>query len=171
MGQVQIAESDSGEAARLKLIERLAPLFREEGEAPIHLIGHLIGLDFSTSPHVQDLLGNEERLKDLAFDACLLCLRRLGETRPVVVVLDDLHWADAQTLAFMRRLLEANRDTPLLTLIMTRPTVFEQQADWVGEDIAHKRLDLKPLDKEVSQRARRSRCCSASTTSRRRCGP
>jgi predicted ATPase len=62
-------------------------------------------------------------LKDLAFDACLLCLRRLGETRPVVVVLDDLHWADAQTLAFMRRLLDANRDTPLLTLIMTRPTV------------------------------------------------
>ena len=152
MGQVQITESDSGEAARLKLTERLAPLFREEGEAPIHLIGHLIGLDFSTSPHVQDLIGNEERLKDLAFDACLLCLRRLGETRPVIVVLDDLHWADAQTLAFMRRLLDANRDTPLLTLIMTRPTVFEQGGDWFGEDIAHERLDLKPLDKEVSQR-------------------
>ena len=152
LGHEQTVESDSGEAAREKLIERLAPLFPGEGEAPIHLIGHLIGLDFSTSPHVQDLIGDEERCRDLAFDACLLCLRRLGETRPVVVVLDDLHWADPQTLAFMRRLLEANRDTPLLTLIMTRPTVFEQEAGWVGDGIAHRRLDLKPLDKDVSQK-------------------
>ena len=151
LGHEQSAEGDSDETARLKLIDRLSPLFREEGEAPIHLIGHLIGLDFSTSPHVQDLLADEKRCKDLAFDACLLCLRRLGETRPVIVVLDDLHWADAETLAFIRRLLEANRDTPLLTLIMTRPTVFEEQAGWVGEDIAHQRLDLKPLDREVSQ--------------------
>jgi len=151
LGQVQIAESDSGEAAREKLIDRLAPLFLEEGEAPIHLIGHLVGLDFSSSPHVKEVIGNEDRLKDLAFDACLLCLRRLGETRPVVVVLDDLHWADAQTLAFMRRLLDANRDTPLLTLIMTRPTVFEQH-DWVEGDVAHQRLELKPLDKDVSQK-------------------
>jgi class 3 adenylate cyclase/tetratricopeptide (TPR) repeat protein len=150
LGQAQIAESDSGEAARQKLLDRMTPLFGQEGEAPIHLIGHLIGLDFSSSPHVQELLGDEERFKDRAFDACLLCLRRLGESRPVVVVLDDLHWADAQTLDFMRRLLEANRDTPLLSLIMTRPTLFEQHVDWVEGDIAHRRLDLKPLDKAFS---------------------
>ena len=151
LGQVQIAESDSGEAARRKLIDRLAPLFREEGEAPIHLIGHLIGLDFSSSPHVKEVVGDEERLKDLAFDACLLCLRRLGESRPVVVVLDDLHWADVQTLAFMRRLLDANRDTPLLTLIMTRPTLSEQHVNWVEGGVGHQRLELKALDKDVSQ--------------------
>jgi class 3 adenylate cyclase/tetratricopeptide (TPR) repeat protein len=150
LGQVQIGDSDSGEFARQKLIARLAPLFPEEGDAPIHMIGHLIGLDFSSSPHVQELLADDERLRQQAFDACLLCLRRLGETRPVLVVLDDLHWADAQTLSFMRRLLEANRDTPLLTLIMTRPTVSEQQADWIEDGSAHRRLDLKPLDKEFS---------------------
>ena len=156
LGQVQIADSDSGEAARQKLIDRLAPLFPDEGEAPIHLLGHLIGLDFSSSPHVKDVLGDEERLKDLAFDACLLCLRRLGQTRSVVVVLDDLHWADAQTLAFMRRLLDANRDTPLLTLIMTRPTGAAQHVDWVEGDVAHQRLELKPLDKDGSQQLAKS---------------
>jgi class 3 adenylate cyclase/tetratricopeptide (TPR) repeat protein len=150
LGQVQIGDSDSGEAARQKLIARLAPLFPQEGEAPIHRIGHLIGLDFSASPHVQELLGDEERFKEVAFDACLLCLRRLGETRPVLVVLDDLHWADAETLSFMRRLLETNRDTPLLSLIMTRPTLFEQQVDWIEDGDAHRRLDLMPLDKAFS---------------------
>jgi len=150
LGQVQIGESDAGEAARQKLIARLTPLFPREGDAPIHLIGHLIGLDFSASPHVQELLGDDERFREKAFDACLLCLRRLGESRPVLVVLDDLHWADAQTLAFMRRLLEANRDTPLLTLIMTRPTPAEHQLDWAEDGLAHRRLELRPLDKEFS---------------------
>ena len=46
--------------------------------------------------------------------ACCACAA-WARRRPVVVVLDDLHWADAETLAFMRRLLEANRDTPLLS--------------------------------------------------------
>ncbi|MGZ8259892.1 MAG: adenylate/guanylate cyclase domain-containing protein, partial [Caldimonas sp.] len=150
LGQVQISDSDSGEAARQKLIARMAPLFAAEGDAPVHLIGHLIGLDFSSSPHVQELLGDEARFRDRAFDACLLCLRRLGESRPVIVVLDDLHWADAQTLAFMRRLFEANRDTPLLSLIMTRPMLFEQHVDWFDGDTAHRRLDLQPLDKGFS---------------------
>ncbi|MEO8836293.1 MAG: tetratricopeptide repeat protein, partial [Caldimonas sp.] len=150
LGQIEIGESDSGESARQKLTSKLAPLFVAEGDAPIHLIGHLIGLDFSSSPHVQEVLGDEARFKDRAFDACLMCLRRLAESRPVIVVLDDLHWADAETLSFMRRLLDANRDTPLLSLIMTRPTLFEQHVDWVEGDLAHKRLDLKPLDKAFS---------------------
>jgi class 3 adenylate cyclase/tetratricopeptide (TPR) repeat protein len=150
LGQSQIGEDDSGESARQKLIARLAPLFPVEGEAPIHLIGHLIGLDFSSSPNVQELLGDDHRLRKEAIDACLLCLRRLGETRPVIVVLDDLHWADAQTLSFIRKLLEGNRDTPLLTLIMTRPTLFEQEGPWVSDGDSHRRLDLTPLDKELS---------------------
>ena len=94
-------------------MDRLAPLFPVEGDAPIHLLGHLIGLDFSASPHVQELLGDEARLKDRAFDACLLCLRRLAESRPVVVVLDDLHWADAETLDFMQRLQSGEPRHPL----------------------------------------------------------
>jgi len=150
LGQVEIAEADTGEAARRKLAERLAPLFPLEGEAPIHLIGHLIGLDYSSSPHVHELLGDERLFRDRALDACTLCLRRLGESRPVVVVLDDLHWADAETLAFMGRLLEANRDTPLLSLIMTRPTLFEQPVEWLEGGGHHRRLELKPLDDELS---------------------
>ena len=151
LGQMQIGEGDSGDAARAKLVSKLVPLFAAEGEAPIHVIGHLIGLDFSASPHVQELLGDERRFTDRALDACVLCLRRLGESRPVVVVLDDLHWADAETLAFMGRLLEANRDTPLLSLIMTRPIVFERHIDWLEGDRLHRRLDLKPLDGELSR--------------------
>ncbi len=172
IGQVQIGDADSGEVARQKLTDRLAPLFPVEGDAPIHLLGHLIGLDFSASPHVQEVLGDEARLKDRAFDACLLCLRRLAESRPVVVVLDDLHWADAETLDFMQppaRPAIATR--PLLSLIMTRPTLYEQHGR-----LGRRRLRPPAPRPEAARQGVRATssprcCCSGWTTSRQRCAP
>jgi len=148
---LEIGERDTAERAERKLVERLAPLFVQEGEAPIHLLGHLIGLDFSTSPHVEELLRNERQLKALAFDALTLYLRRLSDYRPVVLVLDDLHWADEGSLEFIRFAMRQNRDAPLFTVMLTRPSFFEQHGDWTEGDDSHIRLDLTPLDKDFSR--------------------
>jgi len=149
--QLDIGESDPAELARRKLIDGLAPLLADEGEAPVHRLGQLIGLDFSTSEHVQDLLGDERQLRDLAFAAAARCLRRLGENKPVVVVLDDIHWSDVGSLDFMVYLLGENADTPLLGLMLARETLFEQRPDWCAGAPQHARLDLRPLDQGVSQ--------------------
>ena len=148
---LEIGEWDAAELAERKLVEGLAPMFVEEGEAPIHLLSHLIGLDFSTSPHVEELLRNERQFKALAFDAGALYLRRLSDHRPVVVVLDDLHWADEGSLEFIRFAMRRNRDTPLLTVMLTRPGFFEQHGDWTEGDDLHIRLELTPLDKDCSR--------------------
>ena len=148
---LQIGESEPASEARRKLVDELAPLFVDEGEAPIHLLGHLIGYDFSTSAHLKDLLGNQEAFRQRAFEATAMCMRRLGQTRAVVLVLDDLHWADAGSLAFVRHLLRANQDTPLLSLMLTRQTLFDQLGDWHDTDLPHTRVDLRPLDKAHSR--------------------
>jgi class 3 adenylate cyclase/tetratricopeptide (TPR) repeat protein len=148
---LHISEADAPDFARHKLVKALSPLFAAEGDAPVHLLGHMIGLDFSTSPHVRDLLGDDTRFKAKAFDAGALLLRRLAQTRPVVVVvLDDLHWADALSLEFMGYLLERDGDLPMLSLTLTRQTVFEAHADWGRDQPAHQRLDLKPLNSALS---------------------
>lgn len=41
--------------------------------------------------------------------------------RPVVMVLDDLHWADASSLALVQRLIEVTADAPAALLLVTRP--------------------------------------------------
>ena len=46
----------------------------------------------------------------------------------MVVVLDDLHWADDGSLEFMRFVLQRDGDVPLLSLTLTRQTLFEQHA-------------------------------------------
>jgi len=132
---LEIGERDTAERVERKLVERLAPLFVQEGEAPIHLLGHLIGLDFSTSPHVKELLRNERQFKAAAFDAGALYLRRLSNTRPVVMVLDDLHWADDGSLEFVRLALRRSADVPFLGVMLTRPSFFEQHADWTWTSI------------------------------------
>ena len=40
--------------------------------------------------------------------------------------LEDLHWADNETLGFLDHLVDVNRDVALLVLGFTRPTLFER---------------------------------------------
>ncbi len=148
---LDIGESDPAALAERKFVEGLAPLFVEEGDVPIHLLGQLIGLNFATSPHVEELLRNERQFKALAFDAGALFLRRLCKSRPVVMVLDDLHWADDGSLEFFRLALRRSGDVPLLSVMLMRPSFFEQHVDWTEGDVSHIRLDLAPLDKVFSR--------------------
>ncbi len=147
-GTLGIAEDEAPDAARAKFVQALAPLFSGEGEAPVHALGHLIGLDFAASPHLQDLLADEQRLRGRAFDAAVLALRRLAELRlaTVVVVVDDLHWADEGSIEFAHHLLANARDLPLLALFLTRPALYERIPDWDAGDDAHRRIDIRPLD-------------------------
>ena len=150
--QLQIADGDSASAARGKFVDGMAPLFGHEGEALAHLLGHLIGLDFSTSPHVGPILNDAQQIRARAFEATGLFLRRLAADKgaAVLVVLDDLHWADTGSLDCVRHLLQSNRDMPLLLLMLTRPDLMERHDGWAEGDSLHIRLNLVPLDKDNS---------------------
>ncbi len=143
---LQIGDGAEAQAARSSFELWLAPLLATEGEAPMHLLGRLIGLDYAHSPHVQELQGDEALFRLRAYEAAALSLRRLGEIKPVVLVLDDLHWADEGSLEFVEHLMSRHRELPLLCLVLTRQTLFEQHAGWAAGNARHTRLDLKPLD-------------------------
>ena len=70
---------------------------------------------------------------------------------PVVLQLEDLHWADDESLDFLNYLAEVNRDVPMLVLGFTRPTLFERRTDWSSTAGLHQRIDLAPLDKTGSR--------------------
>ena len=146
-----IGEAEPAASARSKLVDTLAPLFAAGGEAPAHLIGQLAGFDFSASPHVRDLLGDDAKLRERAFAAGALALRRLGEISPVVLVFDDLHWTDVGSMDFLRHALVAAADAPLLVLALTRQTLYERYPDWMQGVAQHGRIDLRPLDNALSQ--------------------
>jgi len=52
----------------------------------------------------------------------------IGRTRPVLLVLDDLHWADGQTLRMLEHLARAAGDAPLLVVATYREDELEAGA-------------------------------------------
>ena len=148
-----IADSDDADSARKKLVAGIAPLFGEDGEAQAHVLGHVIGLDFSASPHVLGLLDDAKQLRNRAFHAAAQTLRRMTERdgHPAMLMLDDLHWADEGSLDFINYLFQVNRDVPALLLCLTRPSLFERRSSWASVESAYARINLEPLDKRASR--------------------
>ncbi len=148
----QIADSDSAELARRKLVDGMAPLFAAEGELPAHLLGQLIGLDFSASPLLGSALGDGRQIRDRAFQVATQLLHRLAasDASPLVMLLDDLHWADDGSLDFISQLMQQQRDLPLLLVMLARPPLFERRANWVLADTSHRRVDIAPLGSDDS---------------------
>jgi len=154
----QINDDDSIEVARQKMEDGVVPLFLHDdgpdlAEAHAHLLGHLIGIDWKSSRHIKGILNDPKQIRNRAFHAAAQIIRRVSASdgSPVVLQLEDLHWADDESLDFLNYLAEVNRDVALLLLSFTRPTLFERRTDWSSTAGAHERIDLTPLDKTGSR--------------------
>ncbi len=157
----QIADDDSIEQARAKMEQGIVPLFERDDGADIaqghaHLLGHLIGIDWRDSRHLRGILDDPRQIRNRALHAAAQLFRRVaageggapGEAAsaaPVVLELEDLHWADGETLDFLAYLGEVDRDLPMLVLAFTRPTLFERRADWQAPGSELRRIELRPL--------------------------
>jgi predicted ATPase/class 3 adenylate cyclase len=153
----QIADDDSLEVARAKVEQGIVPLFVDDdgpelAEGHAHLLGHLIGIEWRDSRHVRGILDDPRQIRNRAFHAAAELFRRIGaaDGTPVVLQLEDLHWADNETLDFLAYLAEVGREIPLLIVACTRPTLFERRAGWCAERV-HRRIDLQPLGRDMSR--------------------
>ena len=155
--RLQIADGDSMAVARQKFEQGITPMFGVEGGADMaqehaHLLGHLIGIDFSDSQHIRGLQGDSQQLCNRGFHAAALLLRLIAaqNNKPILVLLDDLHWADDGSLDFLHYFLQVNHDVPILLLSLTRPTLFERRPNWPGT-AASQRIELRSLDPSASR--------------------
>jgi class 3 adenylate cyclase len=67
-----------------------------------------------------------EREQFVLFDAVASVLSAVAASHPVIVVLDDLHWADAPTLLLLRHVVRATDGASLLILGTYRETEVEE---------------------------------------------
>ncbi len=149
----EIHDSDSLADAAGKLNHGFAPVFGAAAGEQAALVGQLIGLDFSASPHIAGILADPRQIRDRAFHAAAQFFRQLsaGSGHAVTVLLDDLHWADDGSLDFVNHLCAACRDVPMLVLCATRPTLFERRPLWGSGQKQHERIDLVALPRRSSR--------------------
>lgn len=75
-------------------------------------------------PRLAHLLGLEEREdweREELFSGWRLFIERLAGDRPVVMVFEDMQWADAGLLDFIDSMLERSRGLPLFVVTLARP--------------------------------------------------
>ena len=159
----QIHDDDSLDVARQKMEDGIVPHFIDDdgpdlAEGHAHLLGHLIGIEWKASRHLRGILDDARQIRNRAFHAAAQLFRRMGAgdghapATPLVMELEDLHWADSESLDFLNHLCELNRDVPLLVLAFTRPALFERRTDWRSTEGFHQRIDLLPLGEDTSRR-------------------
>ena len=149
-----IQDHDGSAVARQKLEQGILNYIgiKEEAILYSHFIGHLIGLDYSTSPHLKGILGDARQIHDLAFHYATQFFTEITREQAGVIVLEDIHWADGGSLDFIEYLMNTKPDLRLLILGLTRSTLFEERADWGTAPIQTLRLDLLPLSEESCKR-------------------
>jgi hypothetical protein len=72
-------------------------------------------------------------------------LEGLARERPVIVVLDDLHWAEPAFLDLVDQLTDWSRDAPILVICMARPELLDVSPGWGGGKLHATTVALEPL--------------------------
>ena len=81
--------------------------------------------------------------------------RRLFETlaisRPLVVVVDDIHWAEPALLDLLEYVLGFSSGAPILLLCLARPDVFDARPSWAAPRRRTTLVSLAPLSDDESE--------------------
>ncbi|HZH77516.1 MAG TPA: AAA family ATPase, partial [Archangium sp.] len=114
-------------------------------EDSVSLLGLLLGLPIPEGSSVLRL--TPERLREKTHETLAELLLRLARRRPVLVAIEDLHWADSSWLEFLGILLERIGGARLLIVLSTRP---ELRPDWSSRPWFH-RLSLRRLPSKLAK--------------------
>lgn len=114
----RVDAADTLEVARRKLNEGLKALGADadEVDAVEQVVSHLLGIE-DTGPRDID---PEQLQRQITLAARALLERRLAR-QPVMIVIDDMQWADAASMDLLREVIDQLADRPLMLLAAQRP--------------------------------------------------
>ena len=142
-----ILDSDSAAVALEKFRAGMAGVLSPE---QADIVGYWLGFDFSASPAVGGLVGSTG-FGTVARAHLTRAFRALAAGAPVIILLEDIHWADDPSLDLAIHLATAIPEAPLLVLALARPRLFERRPNWGQELAGHTRVTLTPLTTHLSR--------------------
>jgi class 3 adenylate cyclase/tetratricopeptide (TPR) repeat protein len=138
--RARITEDEPAESAIPKLSEAITESVEDPEERAFiePRLQHLLGLTERMAPDREDL-----------FSAWRLFVERMAEQYPVVMVFEDIHWADAALLEFVEALLERSRSHPIFVLTLARPDLVDRHPGWGARVRSFTSVTLDPLDDDA----------------------
>ena len=154
-GLLGVSLEDAPEEVDQALRERVRPLCPEHLDVYPYL-AHLMSLplDEELQSKLDEMDGAD--LKASTFGAVETLVQCVAEEQPLVLVCEDLHWADPTSLELVQRVLGLTDRVPMLLLCVMRPV--KEHGSWklpetAARDCAacHTDLVLDPLSADESQ--------------------
>ncbi|HUQ44202.1 MAG TPA: adenylate/guanylate cyclase domain-containing protein [Candidatus Limnocylindria bacterium] len=140
--RAQLNETDDPATTRTKIAESVGRFIPDgpDRDRVEHALGTLLGVAEAQGESSGELFG-----------AWRLYFERMAAENMVILVFEDLHWADSGLLDFIDHMLEWSRSVPILIVTLARPELLDRRADWGAGRRNFLALDLEPLD-EASMR-------------------
>ena len=107
-----------------------------ESEAVADLLGAALG--------VLGAAEGERTSGELSW-AALRWAEQLAEAQPLVLVFEDIHWAEDPLLDVIEHLARTLRDVPVLIIALARPELLDARPTWAGGIRSASSIDLAPL--------------------------
>jgi len=148
---------DDGPAESIGKLERAIRLLGPEGlEEIFPFIATLMGLRVAEHP-AERLKGIEgEALEKLILKSLRDLLAKASRSKPLVVILEDLHWADLTSIRFMESVYRLAESSPIFFLNVFRPD-YEETSQRLLQTIhsrygrIHLDIPLEPLNEAESE--------------------
>jgi predicted ATPase/class 3 adenylate cyclase len=134
--RARVTEDEPADEALAKLRRVVAEIVSDPDERAFvePRLQHLLGLTERVAPDREDL-----------FSAWRLFLERMAEQNPLIMVFEDLQWADSALVEFLEYLLDWSRGHPIFVLTLARPEVAERHPGWGAGLRSFTSLALEPL--------------------------
>lgn len=127
---------DAPEAARAKLLDCVCDILHaaersEDPEVLAAYLGHTIGIESAERRQVL-LPSDAQQLQDGLMRSWRIFFEALAMERPLLVLVDDIHWADGVLLDLFEYIIARTSGVPLLLLCAARQELLERRPGWGG---------------------------------------
>jgi class 3 adenylate cyclase/tetratricopeptide (TPR) repeat protein len=119
---------------------------------PVVEIAKQLGHDSaSRHPAVSALLEQGRATTDEIAEGVRTLLEEAASARPLVALLDDVHWGEPGFLDLVEHLADWSRDAPILLLCLARPELLDRRPAWSGGKLNATTVLLEPLDPDETR--------------------
>ncbi|HVS47575.1 MAG TPA: AAA family ATPase [Candidatus Dormibacteraeota bacterium] len=139
-----ITLSDERDIALLKLDRWLGELLHEDSQRPAIRARLSVMLGFEAPESVMPDTPAERVERELAW-GFRRYLDALAKEAPLIVVVDDLQWAEPPVVAMIEQLVERVEAAPMLVIGIARPEFLEHQRAWSSGKPNSTTITLDPL--------------------------
>jgi len=155
-GYLEFSEEDSPEYCKNRILDKMQSLFPERWEEIVPYIGNLLSVKSEEWDNKIRHI-SPEQLKHQTFLTLRDVFIALAQQEPILLILEDLHWADDLSLNLLTLLMDTLSLAPIMLLCVYRPE--KGHRSWhIGTQTSSKCLDryleitLRPLNPQENRR-------------------